>query len=109
MIRGILILFYKLSLIVVHFIISIILLLVSGNLSTVSLYRLYNNSWEFDIWTIFKNDNIKEKNLDYISDTAKKRIISDFLILHSDKIYEYDINNGNGTTNSLYKYLKNKV
>lgn len=100
-------LFFKLSYIILHFISSIFMLVINGSLSTISLHRLYNDTWRFEVWHTHLKSSIKETDISYVSDKLKRKIIEDFLYANSEKLVKINITENN-ITQSLFSYLKYK-
>jgi len=108
MFKYMLVLFFKLCYIILHFIISLFMLLINGSLSTISLHRLYNDTWRFEPWHTHLKSSIKEEDINYVSDKLKRKIINNFIEEHADELIKYGLEL-NGIRTTLYSYLINKI
>lgn len=97
----------KLSYILIHFISSLIMLLINGTLPTISIYRLYKDTWRFEVWQTHLKSSIQEQDDNYVSDKVKKKIIDDFLLVNRGILIKHDIT-VNECTSSLYTYLTDR-
>lgn len=95
-----------------YFLSNLFSLIFTGNLATISLYRFYKES--YDLSEIFKNESKFERNLDYIDDYTKKRIVNDFIndFFSNEKYGKIKFKNfeeRSGEMNTLINIMRNEI
>lgn len=93
---------YKLMVLYLYFVSSLVMLVVNGRLATVSIYRLFKD-YNVGILDLFKDDYKKEDDIYYVSDRLKDDIIRRFIYENSSLI-----NSKRLSSVDLINLIKNK-